>query len=98
MKTKRIENLIINDSSIRNSIYDAILFLIETSNELARSLRTVDELSLGDDIRNDIEGRIQYMQTIIKPYDINTLEKTVDGIYHSFDKMEEEKEKTEKKR
>jgi len=63
MKTKRIENLIINDSSIRNSIYDAILFLIETSNELARSLRTVDELSLGDDIRNDIEGRIQYMQT-----------------------------------
>ena len=87
MKTKRIENLIINDSSIRNSIYDAILFLIETSNELARSLRTVDELSLGDDIRNDIEGRIQYMQTIIKPYDINTLEKTVDGIYHSFDKM-----------
>ena len=42
MKTKRIENLIINDSSIRNSIYDAILFLIETSNELARSLRTVD--------------------------------------------------------
>lgn len=93
MKTKRIENLIINDSSIRNSIYDAILFLIETSNELARSLRTVDELSLGDDIRNDIEGRIQYMQTIIKPYDINTLEKTVDGIYHSFDKMEEEKEK-----
>ncbi len=93
MKTNKTENLIINDSSIRNSIYDAILFLVETENELARSLRTVDELSLDDDIRNDIEGRIQYMQTIIKPYDINTLEKTVDGIYNSFDKIEEKREK-----
>ena len=75
----------------------AISYLVDTSNELAKSLRTIDEF--GEQVcffeseKNDIEGKLAYLNLILEPYAVNNLNHLLFSLYIRFEEIERQRQR-----
>lgn len=97
MKKNNELTISIENSLLKKSLENAIFYLVETSNELAKTLRLFDEFDgtadFGHKEKSDIEGQLEYINLILMPYDVNNLRHLFSSLYIRFENIQKQRQR-----
>lgn len=82
---------------LKSQLENAISYLVEKSNELAKSLRELDELEGKVDFEkgevSDIESQLEYINLILEPYEVNNLRHLFASLYIRFEDIKKQRQR-----